>query len=580
MSGYAAPIADPQAPSDLTHRGHPSTSLEGVVGLVERHWRLALAALLLLDGALLLYMGRGLTFFYDEWDFVTHDFGGGIHSVLVAHVGNISVVPVLVYKALFHAVGLNHYPVYRAAVIALHLLCGGLVFALASKRIGHAPALLAAALILFLGAAWEDLLWPFQIGYLSSIAGGLGALLLIERGNRAGDAGALGCLVIATGSSSLGIPILVGVSVELACRRDWKRGWVVGVPIALYVLWYLGYGESQVTEGSLINAPPFAMDLMASAAGALVGRGLDWGRPLAVAGVIALSWCLSRPRAISPRLAGLLGMGLSLWGVTAVTRSTISAPETSRYVYLGAVVIVLVGVEMLRDRTFTARALLVAAVLVAVAGASGWTVMHNGASGLRGDSHAVAAELGALELAAAYAPPSYQPDPQRSPQIQAGPYLHTVRAIGSSPADSPSDITSLDAGTRALADNVLLALEHPRVEPLPAGPRPLIAEVAPTIVVVGARQRARGACVELSPTTPGPIAAQVDVGVHGVFVADRGSMPATASFRRFGDEFHPIPPALAPHSAALLSVATDGRDVPWKAQVTSASPLVVCSPKG
>jgi hypothetical protein len=580
MSGYAAPIADPQAPSDVTHGDHPSTALDGVVGLLERHWRLALAALLLLDGALLLYMGRGLTFFYDEWDFVTHDFGGGIHSVLVAHVGNISVVPVLVYKALFHAVGLNHYPVYRAAAIALHLLCGGLVFALASKRIGHAPALLAAALILFLGAAWEDLLWPFQIGYLLSIAGGLGALLLIERGNRVGDAGALGCLVIATGSSSLGIPILVGVSIELACRGDWKRGWVVGVPIALYVLWYLGYGESQVTEGGLINAPPFAMDLMASAAGALVGRGLDWGRPLAVAGVIALAWCLSRPRSVSPRLAGLLGMGLSLWVVTAVTRSTISAPETSRYVYLGAVVIVLVGVEMLRDRTFTARALLVAAVLVAVAGASGFTVMHNGASGLRGDSHAVAAELGALQIAAAYAPAGYQPDPQRSPQIQAGPYLHTVRAIGSSPADSPSEIASLDAGTRALADNVLLALERPSVEQLPAGLRPPSTGVAPMMVVVGAERRERGDCVEISPRTPAPLTAQVNVGARGVFVADRGSMPATAAFKRFGDEFHPIQPAVAAHSTARLSVRADGRVVPWQAQVASLSPLSICAANG
>ena len=47
-------------------------------------------------------------------------------------------------------------------------------------------------------------------------------------------------------------------------------------------------------------------------------------------------------------IGGLLATGAALWIVTATARSTISPPETSRYTYLGAVVIVLVGVELLR----------------------------------------------------------------------------------------------------------------------------------------------------------------------------------------------------------------------------------------
>ena len=45
------------------------------------------------------------SFFYDEWDFVTNDYGGGLHTLLLAHVGNISVFPVAVYKVLFHVAG-------------------------------------------------------------------------------------------------------------------------------------------------------------------------------------------------------------------------------------------------------------------------------------------------------------------------------------------------------------------------------------------------------------------------------------------------------------------------------------------
>ena len=56
--------------------------LESAIGAVERNWAWALAGLMLLSGALLLYMGRGLSFFYDDWDLVVNDYGGGLHSLL------------------------------------------------------------------------------------------------------------------------------------------------------------------------------------------------------------------------------------------------------------------------------------------------------------------------------------------------------------------------------------------------------------------------------------------------------------------------------------------------------------------
>src|ERR1700722_17930768 len=106
------------AQSAIPTKGHTPTEssdrqafgrLERAIDAIDRHWPWALGALMLLDAALLLYMGRGFSFFYDDWDFVTHDFGGGFHSLMQAHVGNISVFPVAVYKVLFHVVGLNHY---------------------------------------------------------------------------------------------------------------------------------------------------------------------------------------------------------------------------------------------------------------------------------------------------------------------------------------------------------------------------------------------------------------------------------------------------------------------------------------
>jgi hypothetical protein len=549
--------------------------LDRAVGAVEQNWRWALAALLFVDAVLLLYMGRGLTFFYDDWDFVTQDYGGGLHSLLAAHVGNISVFPVAVYKVLFHLAGLNHYAVFRLVVIVLHLIAATLIFTLASRRTSRFPALLATALILFLGAAWEDLLWAFQVGYMLSIVGGLTAWVFIERRDRTGDLLAMLALVVSAGSSSLGIPLVIGLAVELAWQRQWKRAWVVVVPGALYALWYLGYGESQITTNSLIATPGFAADLAAAAAGALVGRALEWGRPLAVLGLFFLLRRLVAPRPVSGRLVGLIATGASLWIVTATARSTISTPETSRYVYLGAVVIVLVGVELLQTIEISARAVAVTTVLVAFSAVSGLTVMHAGALGLRETSDTVAAELGALELAAAHAPPGYQPDPQRAPQITAGPYLHTVRAIGSSPADTAAQIVAAGSVPRENADRVLRELLDP--EPVTVAPSSQASTLpAPTVEAApGATVSASGSCLAIRPRQDGATVT-ISMPAGGVLVRDGAPLPVGLSVRRFGDGFALLSEGVPGHGVRALSLEDGASTVPWHLQVGLPGPVSIC----
>lgn len=572
----ASPAVSSQTRAVAPGAGRASGAGERAVAALERHWAWALAGLLLIEGAILLYMGRGLSFFFDEWDFVTHDYGGGLHSLLAAHVGNISIFPAAAYKVLFHLAGLDHYAVYRLTLIALHLLSACLVFVLASRRIARVPALLATALVLFLGSAWEDLLWPFQIGYMLSIAGGLAALVLLERDDRSGEVAATLCLILAIGSSSLGIPIVIGVAVELAWQQGWRHLWIVLVPAALYVLWYLGYGESQVTRDSLINAPGFAADLAAAAFGALAGRGLDWGRPLAVLGLLVLLAALARGRRTSPRLAGLLAAAVALWVVTAAARSTISAPEASRYVYLGAVLIVLIGVELLRGVEIGPRAMAMAGALVAFFALTGLTVLHAGALGLRGTSATVTAELGALELARSQAPPSFQPDTQRAPQIQAGPYLHTVRAIGSSPADSPAAIAASDPASRAAADSVLVRLGVPRMTPLPAGAPSALAPAPATVTLSGASESQVGGCLALTPLAGASMSGVFTLPSGGAAIENRGAAPLSLSVRRFGEAFAPLPAQVPAHAAVALSIPPDRASTPWQLQITSGWPVAIC----
>jgi hypothetical protein len=347
------------------------------------------------------------------------------------------------------------------------------------------------------------------------------------------------------------------------------------VPALLYALWYLGYGESQITENGLINAPGFAEDLVAAAFGGLVGRALEWGRPLALLGALLVLRRLARPVPVSPRLAGLLATGLGLWAITAVARSTISQPEASRYIYLGAVVIVLVGVELLRGIPITSRVTALAACVVGFCAITGLTVLRAGSMDLRSTSKTVAADLGALELAAAYAPPGYQPDPQGAPQITAGPYLHTVRAIGSTPADSPTDLAAAEPSARAAADGVLLALEAPRLHPLgTARPAPL-ASLSITSLIRATQSR-RGGCLQLTPLIGGSMVADLALPSGGVVILNEGPAPAALALRRFGETFYPIPSQVTPRSAWVLSLPLDRAPVAWQLQLASTSRLSIC----
>lgn len=557
--------------------------LERAVIAIEHRAGVVLCGLLLLAGALIMYMGRGLSFFYDEWEWILHDYGGGVHWMLLAHVGNISFFPAAIYKVWFHLIGLDHYAVFRLEVVVLHLICGTLVYVMAARRVPRLPALLAATLILFMGAAWEDLFWGFQIGYMLSVSGGLAAWTLLEsRPRPVRDLAVMACLVVSAGSSSLGIPIMIGVAVELARARDGRRRlWIVLVPAALYALWYLTYGVSQITEESLIHAPGFAEDLAAAAFGGLAGRGLDWGRPLAVLGFAILLYRLARRPALSARLAGLLVAAIALWAVIGVARSTISIPEESRYLYLGAVLIVLIAVELLRGVTITPRASALAAAVVGVCVITGLTFLHIGSTRLRTTSATVTAELGALEVAAAYAPPEYRPDPVKAPPVYAGLYLHTVRSIGSSPADTPAEITAAESYARAAADTVLMALEPPKLQPtkpissLAGAAAPLISSLSNA---AQSHSATATACVRLTPIVhKSTMSITLILPAGGLLIRDKGTAVAALAVRRFGEVFSPLPTTVAPHGESVLSPLPDrAPQIPWKLRLTSTSTVSLC----
>ena len=93
------------------------------------------------------------------------------HPVILLH---------LIYGALLSTVGIRSYLPYMAVLLALHGANVLLLFEVVRRRAGDLVALAAAALLLVLGAGWENLLWAFQISFVGSLACGLGVLLALD----------------------------------------------------------------------------------------------------------------------------------------------------------------------------------------------------------------------------------------------------------------------------------------------------------------------------------------------------------------------------------------------------------------
>ena len=132
--------------------------------------------------------------------------------------------------------------------------------------------------ILVLGEAWEDVLLIFQLPFSGSMACGVGALLALDRRDRLGDVLATALLTGSLFFSDVGIVFVVGATLEIALTRErWHRAYVVGVPTALFAVWYLGWGhsvETNVSFDNFLNLPTYVTSGFASGLSSLLGLGV------------------------------------------------------------------------------------------------------------------------------------------------------------------------------------------------------------------------------------------------------------------------------------------------------------------
>jgi hypothetical protein len=528
---------------------------------------------------LLLHVGRGTTWFFDDWSWILTRRTGSLDDYLANHNGHLNLVPVLVYKAMWSVFGLTNYTAFRVLAIVVHAGTCVLLFAYLRRRAQLWFAVSATVVILFLGYAFQDLIWPFQIQFTGAMAAGIAALLLLDRRDRAGDVGASIALVVSVACSGVGLPFVGAVTLELLLRRStWRRLWVPLVPLALWGAWYLQDGQSQVKGSNLHLVPENAAQMGSAAVGALLGVSMDDGHvPLALLGLVVVV-VLAIDRRISPRFAGVLALPLGYWILTSLSRAQFGDPAASRYLYPGAIFIVLAVSELVPrlkvpfGRVGATVAVLVLVALVAVSLRGNVDQLRQGAAGLRDASTHVKAELRSVELARARVDPTFRPDELRAPQIDAGGYLEAVDDLGS-PADSLRELRAQSAEVRAEADAVLLRALQARLRAAPeSAPGP---GDAPAVVhAIGGTATNAGACAGFTPSAPDTPDAGLELQTNGPVVVEASTAPVTVGARVIGDAFVPLG-TVEPGSDRTVDLPATAAG-PWRLQLASTSAFRAC----
>jgi hypothetical protein len=313
--------------------------------VVIRRARLIVAAMALVAAAAILWLARSYTFYFDEWTFILTSPDWTWSTYLQPHNEHLVMLPRLIYAALLSTVGLRSYLPYMATLLALHATSAVLLFEIVRRRAGDLVAIAGAATFLVLGAAWENLLWAFQIAFVGSVACGLGMLLALDGPSSSRRMAAASLLLGGSlAFSGIGVVFAVAAAVILVLTAARRRDLLWLAPVAAgFGAWYLAFGHT----GTPPNPPPTAANVvlvplytawgLGQSAAGLIGQGGSWGLPALVAAclVVAASWWRRRP---DPFALGVLAALVALYVVTGVGRAQLGYQQAGagRYVYEGA----------------------------------------------------------------------------------------------------------------------------------------------------------------------------------------------------------------------------------------------------
>lgn len=546
---------------------------------------LILTAAMVASATFLLIVGRDLSFAGDELYYFAHltqqgyapSHVGGLEYLLSPHNDHFVFLGRVVYEALFAIAGTD-YVVFRIAGIAGIFVCVGLLFTLAARRIDPLVALAPCILLLFLGFAYETLLWPFNLHTVYSLAFGLGAVLALERGDRRGDVIACALLVCSVATVELGLAFVAGVAVSVLLRGDrWRRVWIFLVPIAVYAIWWLWARKFDQPTSTLLNVHLIPTDVgnaLSAVTGSLAGvnttgvgvpaqtTGItSLGAVLAGAVAAALAFRVWRGRLPAPFWLVLVTL-LAYWVTIALGGRP---PDSSRYVFVGSVLLILLASYALDGVRVPLVAGACVAIVAVLAIGPNLAKLFDGRRLLLNDAAATRTEFAMLELSRDHVEPGYTPGADSRVieasggnlvAISAEDYFRGAAEHGSL-AYSLGQVRTESPPFRAVADATLISALRVKLDPTA---EPHDGSSCPSLVKPSPQHRD---WFQL----PG----------EGVVLSPRSDRPLTVALRRFETAGLGTPiGTLQPGEWAALKAPPDSAPDSW--MVVVDRPVTVCEP--
>ncbi len=548
-------------------------------------WRRRNAPTILLGGALLassvllLVLGWKLLFFQDAWAFLLERQGSSVGDFLRPHNEHLVLLPVVISKLCVAIFGMRSARPEMFVMTLTLAAVGALLFVYVRRRLGPWLALFAVLPVLFLGSAWMILLWPFEIEFSGPVMAGLGAMLLLERRDRTGDAWACLLLVVSIAFGSLGLSFAAAAVIDVfqeKRRRGLYRAYLVAVPLALYFVWYAGWGHTaahHLTLHNILSSPAYVLDGLATSVASLVGLNTAvgaeaatpvWGSPLLItliAAVLLFKW--QRP-GVSPWFWPAAAATLSYWLLAAFNYIPGREASSTRYVYAGVIFLVMCLADLLQGVHPGRRALGLVAAISLLALGPNLVQMKEGKDILETQSLLTRADISALEVARPHVAADFALTVENSGTlanvaIVAGWYFEAVDAHGS-PAYSPAALEKAQPGDRHWAD-VLLS----KALRLSVSRRRGVAPPART-----------GGC---TPVRPGAGSATPEVrlepGMAEIWVAPGPSVEIFV--RRFATGEYPVNlGSVVGGSLAQLRIPRDQATQPWYVHLEPSQRALVC----
>ncbi|MGD9735446.1 MAG: hypothetical protein AB7V58_07565 [Solirubrobacterales bacterium] len=531
---------------------------------------------------LIIALSWKLTFYQDTWLIVIDRQGWSLDNLLLPHNEHLIAFQIAAEKLFFELFGIGNNHAETLLATAVLLAAAGLLFAWARKRVDPWLAVFGVSVLLFLGAAWQTLLWPFEMAFTVPLMFGLAMLLSLEREDRRGDVGACLLLILSLFSGSLGISFAAAAFVAIVVehrRLGWSRLFVVAIPALLYFAWYLHYGkdvEHHLSLENVLASPRYVFEGFATAFAALVGLGSSGigvpvdpalGRPLLIAAVAAAIYAVSRRRGFPASFWAVLAASFSYWFLAAFNFIPGREAASPRYVYIGVVFVLMIGAELLRGYRPGGRTLAVIGVLAGLAILPNLGILKEGYEFFREATVITKADTGALEIARRTVAPQFALTEEVAgtstlESVEAGPYLEAVDAFG--PAGySPAELTIAPEVGRRQADIALAAA------------LPIDFAVAPA----GAQSVASNpSCSVLQPGDP---AEQVPIGPGKTVISLAPGAPASVSLRRFAATEFPVQlGTVEGDSVATVTIPRDVARQPWYVRVEAGQKARVCPTGG